>query len=167
VPIALERITPAAVLAYKQVRLRALADVPSAFGSTYAREVAFSGETWLARATRLDGDAGVGYIARADDEPCGLGLSFLGVENPAIADLVSFWVAPEQRGSGAATLLLDALTTWAASRGASTIQLMVTSKNNRAIAFYRRCGFIPTGRTEPYSNDPALHEIEMARTIAG
>jgi len=33
------------------------------------------------------------------------------------------------------------------------------------MAFYERLGFIRTGRTEPYPNDPALIEYEMSRPV--
>jgi ribosomal protein S18 acetylase RimI-like enzyme len=42
---------------------------------------------------------------------------------------------------------------------------MVTSINEPAIRFYERLGFARTGRTEPYPNDQAVIEYEMARVI--
>ena len=42
---------------------------------------------------------------------------------------------------------------------------MVTSANLAAISFYQRLGFIRTGRTEPYPNDPAIFEYEMSKPI--
>jgi len=62
--------------------------------------------------------------------------------------------------------LIDAVRGWAKSRGVAALKLMVTSENNRAIAFYERYGFVKTGRTEPYPNDPALFEFEMVRPTA-
>jgi ribosomal protein S18 acetylase RimI-like enzyme len=43
---------------------------------------------------------------------------------------------------------------------------MVTSRNDAAMRFYERLGFKRTGRTEPYPDDPALVEYEMARPLA-
>jgi len=43
--------------------------------------------------------------------------------------------------------------------------LSVVSTNEAAISFYLRLGFTMTGKTEPYPNDPALIEYEMALSI--
>jgi ribosomal protein S18 acetylase RimI-like enzyme len=42
---------------------------------------------------------------------------------------------------------------------------MATDYSQTAIHFYQRLGFSMTGRTEPYPNDPALLEFEMAKRI--
>lgn len=165
-------IAPVFMESYREVRLRALADSPSAFGSTYAREAAFAEDEWMKRVRGLDGVARIGYLALDHEgRACGLGLSFLATGDEGrerfAADVISFWVAPEQRGSGLADQILHALIDWAQSRGAVRVQLMVTSSNDRAIAFYKRCGFVATGRTEPYPNDSTLREMEMERSLAG
>jgi ribosomal protein S18 acetylase RimI-like enzyme len=51
-------------------------------------------------------------------------------------------------------------------REARTLLLMVTSNNEPAMRFYEKLGFARTGRTEPYPNDPAVLEYEMARPIS-
>lgn len=162
----LHQITRQMALPYKSVRLRALADSPSAFGSTYLRESQFTEEEWNARARNLDGRRAVGYLAFDGEEYRGIAACFLDKENPLQADLVSMWVAPESRRSGVGQLLVDAIAAWAAGRGAHNLQLMVTSSNHTAMGFYRRNGFSMTGRTEPYPNDPALIEYEMSRPLA-
>jgi ribosomal protein S18 acetylase RimI-like enzyme len=43
--------------------------------------------------------------------------------------------------------------------------LHVTSNNSTAQNFYQKCGFTRTGITQPYQNDPALFEYEMAKAI--
>jgi hypothetical protein len=35
----------------------------------------------------------------------------------------------------------------------------------RATLFYQHLGFVRTGHTKPYPNDPALVEYEMARSL--
>jgi hypothetical protein len=60
---ALERITPTHALDIKAVRLMALRDSPSAFGSTYAKESQFSDADWLKRAANWSNDRSVGYLA--------------------------------------------------------------------------------------------------------
>ncbi len=69
--VLLRRITPEMVAEYKEVRLRALLDTPSAFGSTYARENSFSEEEWESRTLNLNGVRAVGYMAFGQDGYCG------------------------------------------------------------------------------------------------
>jgi ribosomal protein S18 acetylase RimI-like enzyme len=75
------------------------------------------------------------------------------------------WVAPAHRGRGVGKQLVNAILDWARSKHAQALCLMVTSNNEVALRFYQRLGFVRTGKTEPYPNDPALVEYEMVRPI--
>ena len=66
---------------------------------------------------------------------------------------------------GVGRLLVDGILGWAHTQGAHILRLTVVSSNEAAMLFYQRLGFARTGRTEPYPNDPALIEYEMARAI--
>jgi ribosomal protein S18 acetylase RimI-like enzyme len=161
----LHQIAPPLAPSYKAVRLRALQDTPSAFGSTYSRESQFSDADWQQRAANLCTPRSIGYLACEQDEYCGIAVGFLNEQNPQIAELMSMWVAPEHRRTGTGRLLVvDGIESWARGRGANTLQLMVTSNNLAAIAFYRRLGFTETGHTGPYPNDPAVIEYEMSKS---
>jgi ribosomal protein S18 acetylase RimI-like enzyme len=161
----LHQITPPLASAYKAVRLRALQDTPSAFGSTYARESQFTDAEWQQRAANLCTPRSVGYLAHHENDYCGIAVSFLSEQNPQHAELMSMWVAPEQRRTNTGRLLVDAIEAWARRTGAHALQLMVTSKNLSAIAFYERLGFTPTGRTEPYPPNPTLIQFEMSKPL--
>jgi ribosomal protein S18 acetylase RimI-like enzyme len=163
--ITLHTITQPLAADYKAVRLRALADTPSAFGSTYARESQFTEADWQQRTTNLCTPRSIGYLAHDEHDYCGIAASFLNQANPQQAELVSMWVAPNHRHTGTGRLLVEAIESWARKSAARTLQLMVTSSNLSAIAFYQRLGFTPTGRTEPYPNDPALIEYEMSKPL--
>jgi ribosomal protein S18 acetylase RimI-like enzyme len=163
--VTLHQITQPLASHYKAVRLRALQDTPSAFGSTYASESQFTDTDWQQRTANLCTPRSIGYLARYHDEYCGIAVSFLNEQNPQHAELMSMWVAPEQRRTGTGRLLVDAIESWARSRGAHTFQFMVTSKNLDAIAFYQRLGFTPTGRTEPYPPNPTLIQFEMSKLL--
>ena len=164
--ISIRPITTADVSAYRDVRLRALRDAPGAFGSTYARESQFTDAQWGERAHNLDGERAAGFLAFDGESPCGIAAGFIDPEDAARAHLVSMWVAPDHRGGGVADALVEAVASWAASRGVRTLRLNVTANNDRAIGFYRRIGFTLTGETEPYPNDPALFEHVMEREIS-
>jgi ribosomal protein S18 acetylase RimI-like enzyme len=162
--VTLHPITPGLAPQYKAVRLRALQDTPSAFGSTYARESQFTEADWQRRAANLCTLRSIGYMAYERDY-YGIAVSFLNEHNPHQAALMSMWVAPEQRRTGTGSILVDAIESWARRAGAHTLQLMVTGNNLAAIRFYQRLGFAPTGHTEPYPNDPALIEHEMSKPL--
>jgi ribosomal protein S18 acetylase RimI-like enzyme len=161
----LHPITPTLTSEYKAVRLRALQDTPSAFGSTYARESQFTETDWQQRAANLCTPRSIGYLAHHNDEYCGIAVGFLNQQDPKLAELLSMWVAPGQRRTGTGRLLVDAVEAWARRTGAHTFQLMVTDTNLAAIAFYQRLGFTPTGHTEPYPNDPALSEYQLSKPL--
>jgi ribosomal protein S18 acetylase RimI-like enzyme len=160
------RITPLEIEMFKAVRLRALRDAPLAFGSTYEREAAFSEEDWRARVQRWDGETGIGFLAIDTNVTCGIAGSLLDQRDRSQAELVSMWTAPTHRRQGVGSLLVASVIDWARSRQARTVRLMVTNTNQPAIRFYQRLGFALTGRTEPYPNDPAFKELEMAVSIS-
>lgn len=163
--IAIEPITFERIAAFKAIRLRALQDTPSAFGSTYERECRLTDEDWKNRVIRWSGDSGIGFLAFDEGAACGLAGSFLDPDDPSRAQLISMWTAPSHRQRGVGRMLVNEVAAWAHGRGARVLQLLVTSTNSPAILFYQRLGFVPTGRTEPYPNDPALVEYEMTRSL--
>jgi ribosomal protein S18 acetylase RimI-like enzyme len=163
--VTIQPITTENALIFKAARLRALQDTPSAFGSTYARESQFTDADWVARANNWNGEKSILYMAMESEAVIGIAGSHLDHEDPTQAHLISMWTAPTHREQGVGHLLVNEVVIWAHLRNAVTLKLMVTSSNNSAAAFYRRLGFALTGRTEPYPNDPALIEYEMARSI--
>lgn len=167
VMVSIVPIIPNNALIFKSVRLRALQDSPSAFSATYAREVQLTDEEWVTRSHKWNGQRGIGFLALEDhsDAACGMVGSFLDDHNATHADLISMWTAATHRQQGVGRLLVNAVEDWARSRGANTLRLMVTSVNPSAIQFYERLGFIRTGRTGPYPNDPAIIEYEMSKRI--
>lgn len=157
----IRRITSADVAVYRQIRLEALAESPSSFGSTYAAEVDLSEEDWVERTSRAsEGDDRAMFLAF--DGPLCIGLAG-GVDDDLGADrqLVSMWVAPSYRGTGVASDLVLAVLAWAADSGASRVGLWVTRGNARAQRLYERLGFVVTGDVQPLPSDPCKDEIRM------
>lgn len=142
--------------ALKHVRLAALRDSPDAFGSTYAREVAFTDDQWLARIT----GPSVTFLAFADDSGRAIGVSG-GLPLEESVELVSMWVAPEARGTGVSTALVQEVIDWSHDRGVDSVRLWVTETNAVARKFYRRCGFAETGERQPLPSNTALSELQM------
>jgi len=151
----------------RALRLRALADAPTAFGSTLAREQAFTDDIWSERAQRgASGVDNVTFVAEHDGRWLGIvtGLA----RDPDVPDdprpeIVGMFVAPEARGRGVGAALVDAVVGWARARRATGLTLWVTATNTPALALYERCGFRPTGERKPLDHSPAVEEIRMAR----
>ena len=163
--IILKPITAQNASIFRAARLRALQDTPLAFGSTYAKESLLTDADWVQRAAQWNGEKKILYLAMDGDSACGIGGSSLHEGDAARAHVISMWTAPSHRQQGIGRMLVNEILGWARLRGARTLQLMVTSSNEPAIAFYQRLEFMLTGRTEPYPNDPALIEYEMSRPI--
>jgi len=150
-------------MVFKDVRLRALQDSPTAFSRTYAKESAFPDEEWRKRAVRWSSNGSAIFLAMDGDVGCGMIGAY--EENEERAQVVSMWVAPEARRAEVGKRLVDAVVDWTRSRGMRELKLMVTSVNAGAIEFYQRMGFGMTGKTAVYPNDAAITEFEMVRTL--
>jgi len=143
--------------ALKAIRLQALAEAPTAFGSTLEREQAFPDEIWQHRAA-----AGSSLLARLGDQVVG---TAAGVADPAgghgSVQLVGMYVDPLARGTGCAFALIDGVAALASAAGASRLRLYVTEVNPSAERCYRRYGFRATGRSMPLPHAPHIAELEM------
>ena len=158
--------------ALRDIRLEALRDAPSAFGSTYEREVAFGEPDWLRRIARggnflaylpESGLPEAGIPEASASEPVGLIGGY--PETADVVELVSMYVRPNARGRGVGEALVATVFGWAQDRGAKTVHLWVTESNAHARALYERCGFGLTGERQPLPSDPSLGEIAMARPL--
>jgi ribosomal protein S18 acetylase RimI-like enzyme len=145
--------------ALRQLRIQALSDAPTAFGSTLERELNRSLADWARwlspTATFLfeDGTGLKGLASGVPDEA-----------DPGLVHLMAMWLHPDLRGSGAADRLVDAVLVWATSVGAERIRLDVVQGNEAAIGLYQRHGFRPTGHTAARLRDGAV-EMQMERLL--
>jgi len=153
----------------RALRLHALADAPTAFGSTLAREEAFPDSLWHERAARgASGGDGVTFIAEQDGRWVGLATGLAeDPEGPKPSGpvLVGMFVDGAERRHGAGAALVEGVAAWARARGAVRLSLWVTAGNEPAIALYRKCGFRPTGETKPLAHTPTLAELRMVRDL--
>lgn len=163
--IRLERITAQNAMVFKAVRLRALQDTPSSFGSTYAKESQFADSEWVKRAGNMNGERSIGFLAIDRGTPCGIAACFRDQVDATQGHLISMWTAPTHRNQGVGRLLVNEILQWGRQHEVRNLRLMVVCNNEGAIKFYERLGFTRTGRTEPYPNDPALIEYEMSRLV--
>lgn len=136
--------------AYRDLRLRALGDSPDAFRSTREVDRQRPDAYW---AERLSSGAASGWdlplVAEDGDELVGLAWGRIDPAEPRTAHLVQMWVAPETRGLGCGSMLLDAMVTWAGDAGARSVVLSVTCGDTPAKRLYSQAGFEPVGDPEP------------------
>jgi RimJ/RimL family protein N-acetyltransferase len=91
-------------------------------------------------------DAGsAGTLLVADTGERVVGYLFLKVASYGVAEL-GMALLDGSRGKGLGVALLDAGVTWARSAGAHKVNLEVWPHNERAVALYRRAGFVIEGR---------------------
>lgn len=126
---------------FRDVRLRALATDPDAFGTTYAEASALDEPTWRSRVEGFAGRPGRVFVAEDDDGVAGV----VGIgesSDPSNCVLWGMWVDPTRRGSGIGVALLDAAVGWARERGAAAVTLWVMRANASAKRLYERHGFV-------------------------
>jgi putative acetyltransferase len=81
-----------------------------------------------------------------------VGLGGLETQDNGTGELKRFFVAPEYRGAGVADALIAALVDHAGERNIDRLRLETGDKQQAAIAFYRRHGFVVVPRFGPYVN---------------
>ena len=147
---------------YRDLRLRALATDPLAFGSTLAREQAFDDETWKRRLGR-PGDAGSSatWVAlSATGEWIGLVACAAFEGEP---HLFAMWVDPGHRRKGFASRLLETALGWASvGFPGQRVVLDVNPRQVEAVRLYESRGFRATGRTTNLEHTPGERVVQMA-----
>jgi ribosomal protein S18 acetylase RimI-like enzyme len=161
-PVELHVLSPDDWETWRLIRLQALAEAPYAFGSRLAEWEHADESRWRAR-LGLEGSHNV--VAFAGGTPVGMATGVPG-DDPAVAELISMYVAPAARGSGLAERLLDAVERWAVGQGARTLCLDVRADNHPALRAYERQGFAVTGEVERSTPDEPL-ELRMCKRLGG
>jgi GNAT superfamily N-acetyltransferase len=128
---------------WRDIRLRALQDSPDAFGSTYARERAYSEQEWRGH---LDDPDDVTVLVQHRGRPVATGGGYQ--DRPGLLHVIAMWVDPSVRGQGVGHLVLDAVRRWGEQRGLG-LHLDVAQGNAGARRSYERYGFVATGETRP------------------
>ena len=145
----------------RDIRLEALQDAPTAFGSTYSKQAAYAEADWRRRISR-----GATFFAFASGDgatPDGLVGGFQ--EKPETVELVSLWVRPHARGAGVGDALVAAVIDWAGTVNATSVHLWLTEANRHARRLYERCGFRPTDERQPMPANDSLFEVGMLRPL--
>lgn len=147
----------------RELRLKALAQDPLAFGSTLAREAVFDEPLWQERVRNSSsGSAQSTLVALAPGERW-VGMITLHYVEGAWR-VFGMWVDPVVRGRGVGGRLLDLGIAWAedAHPGAG-VELSVNPRQTFAVRLYERRGFRFTGQEEPLGHTPGEVARKMVR----
>ncbi len=156
--------------AYRDLRLEALRQHPTAFGSDYETNRAKPMAHWVERLCfEKPGDGVVLYFAVAGETLIGMcGISHTDAPKGRHSSyLVSMYVRPGWRGQRIAEQLIEACLGWAREHGITMVKLGVTVTNTPAIRCYARCGFQVYG-IEPqaiWDDGTFYDELLMARAL--
>jgi GNAT superfamily N-acetyltransferase len=161
-PIRVRRMGPDDWRVWRDVRLAALEEAPSAFASSLARELAFGEEIWRGRMS----GPGVHVMSFASQRPTGIAATFVPDSSPA-PELVSMWVAPEWRSRQVGTALVREVLAWARENGYGEVRLWVVEGNPAAVRLYENTGFVLTGQSQPHPTDPEKIEVRMVHRLTG
>lgn len=137
--IALQILTPDNWRTWRELRLRALAEAPYAFGSRLEDWQHAPEAEWRKRLS-LPGSHNI--IASFEGNPVGM---VTGAPLEESYKIISLWVAPEGRGRGVGDALIAEVIRWAATLGIGQLYLDVLERNAYAIRLYTRHGFLDAG----------------------
>ena len=144
----------------RDVRLRALSESPSAFGTTFAVDSERPPAYWEElTAAWSKGEDGAVFVADPGGQWVGIAVGARRADRigfvapPGTVHLTSMWVAPEARGTGLGKQLVEQVVAWAKATGARDVELWVTCGNDAALSLYRRAGFSPIDERKPLASD--------------
>lgn len=144
----------------RAIRLEALRDTPEAYGSTYEESLGWS--RWKWRRVARDWNY---YLAHCDGVVKGMASGGYNDAHPGTCWLYGMYVSAQQRGTGLADQLVDAVATWARGEGAHQLYLHVTRSVERARAFYAKMGFVENGEQIVMDRDPTITLCTMVKNL--
>jgi ribosomal protein S18 acetylase RimI-like enzyme len=155
--IKIEHLSTGAEERLRAIRLRALAEAPDAFASTFEDASKLPFEAWQHQLATM-----ATFVAVARDRDVGIVRGARHTERNDTAYLCSMWVAPEMRGRGIAAALIDSIVAWAMAEGFARLILDVSETNAAAAALYVKKGFVANGirGTLPPPREH-FHEFQM------
>lgn len=152
----IRRLTPDDASLLRSLRLRALNESPSAFGSTLKETSERSTSVWQ-HMLRADGNPF--FVFESGEHVHGLVGGFA-PEHVGEVHLVSMWIEPTHRGRGISDELVKHVIEWARSTSAHRVILECTEGNLRAEKLYFRHGFRRSGISSTRERDGAT-EFQM------
>jgi ribosomal protein S18 acetylase RimI-like enzyme len=161
--VAVRRLRGPEWRAFRELRLDALRSDPLAFGSSLARESAYTPEKW--KDWCRDGATGgssVTFVAVGPSrELVGIVGTFFVEGSPHVWGM---WTRPEWRNRGIGRLLMERLLAWLdKNRPGRPVNLDVNPTQAAAVRIYTKLGFRFNGVEEPLGHHPPAIIRQMVR----
>jgi RimJ/RimL family protein N-acetyltransferase len=134
--------------AFKDLRLEALREHPTAFGTDYDQDRQDADSVWAERLQKaIDQPTGAIVLADAEGELAGMMGVYrdLGTKVRHKAVIWGVYVRPKYRGRNLTCQMMDQILDWCRSKEVCGVRLTVMTDNLRAIRCYQRCGFTVYG----------------------
>lgn len=136
--------TLADVAAYRELRLEALKNHPTAFGQDYAEALSRPQKYWEETLTINNEEKAI-FLAEAEHKRELIGMTGISrrLSNKSMhsANIWGVYVKPEWRGNHLAETLIRSCLAWAKEQGVVIVKLGVLANNQSAVRCYERCGF--------------------------
>ena len=148
--INIREATPSDVIQYRELRLGALEDSPTAFSADFQANLNQPMSFWEGRLSF--NEHGTIFFAIFENNLIGMTGIRRG-ESPKTKHSANIWgvyIHPEWRGLHIAEALIEACVSWAKLREVNIVKLGVTTTNTSAVRCYERCGFTIYGN-EPHA----------------
>lgn len=146
--IRIREAKPADATRYRELRLEALLDSPTAFSADYQINLRQPMSFWEGRLT--SDEYGIMFLAEQENVLIGMTGVRTG-ESPKTKHGAYVWgvyIRPAWRGLHIAEALIEICAEWARERQVVILKLGVMANNESAVRCYKRCGFTVYG-TEP------------------
>jgi RimJ/RimL family protein N-acetyltransferase len=149
--IVLRQSSLADALSFRELRLEALQDSPTAFSMDYQRSANYPAKYWEDTLAMDDNESAI-FFAECEGHLIGMTGIARG-RSPKTrhgADIWGVYITPSWRGLHIAEELIHSCVAWAKAREIVILRLAVVATNKPAIRCYERLGFVTYG-TEPRS----------------
>ncbi|MES2491282.1 MAG: GNAT family N-acetyltransferase [Pseudomonadota bacterium] len=150
----------------RNMRIASLTDAPYAFGATLEDVLSQTESAFIDDAKRHStSNSSTSFFLFSGGAPAGMIGAFFERAETTRAFICALWVEPTVRGTSAASLLVSAAIEWLTSQGAKDVFAWVANDNVRAVAFYRKAGFVTMGEVQPLPSDPSQLETLLCFSV--
>ena len=145
--IIIRHATAADVNSFRELRLEALKNHPTAFGADYEESASRPNEHWQER-LKLEKNHEALFFAEHESQLAGMTGIFRGSSKKSRHEstIWGVYVRPQWRGHNISETLVRSCLGWAKEQGLVIVKLAVVTTNRPAIRCYERCGFTIYGK---------------------